>query len=296
VVVGTGGRTAFGEVAASLAGRQFDTEFQVGLRRFSVLLMRIAGALTGSIFVVNLALGRPLLDALLFSLAIAVGITPQLLPAVVSTSLAAGSRQLRLRKVLVKRLVCVEDLGDVDLLFTDKTGTLTQGAAAFLRALPAPGVAPERLLLLGLLAASEGGPSTRDLDEALAASPPAGALAVERTRWRRLQALPFDHDRRLVSVLVDDGTDEPQLVTKGAPEAVLARCPTVPDALRGQLADALAAGERVIAVASRSRPATPVLTRTTSATWCRPACSCSPTRSSRVPATRWPGCARSVWG
>ena len=84
-----------------------------------MLLVVVAGSLTSAIFVVNLALHRPLLEALLFSLAIAVGITPQLLPAVVSTSLAAGSRRMSRRRVLVKRLVCIEDLGDVDLLFTD---------------------------------------------------------------------------------------------------------------------------------------------------------------------------------
>ena len=82
-----------------------------------------------------MALHKPVIDALLFSLAIAVGITPQLLPAVVSTSLAAGSRRMSKRKVLVKRLVCIEDLGDVDTLFTDKTGTLTEGRISYLRAI-----------------------------------------------------------------------------------------------------------------------------------------------------------------
>ena len=94
-----------------------------------------------SIFVINVVLHRPILDALLFSLAIAVGITPQLLPAVVSMSLAAGSRQMARRKVLVKRLVCIEDLGDIDTLFTDKTGTLTQGRISFMRAVSADGTA-----------------------------------------------------------------------------------------------------------------------------------------------------------
>ncbi len=93
-----------------------------------MLLVYVAGALTTSIFVLNVVLHKPIMDALLFSLAIAVGITPQLLPAVVSSSLAAGSRRMSKRKVLVKRLVCIEDLGNVDVLFTDKTGTLTAGA------------------------------------------------------------------------------------------------------------------------------------------------------------------------
>ncbi len=109
IVVATGARTEFGKIATGLSTHQIDTGFQVGLRRFSMLLVYVAGALTTSIFVINVVLHKPIIDALLFSLAIAVGITPQLLPAVVSTSLAAGSRRMRRRKVL---------------LFTDKTGTL----------------------------------------------------------------------------------------------------------------------------------------------------------------------------
>ena len=137
VVVATGGRTEFGKIAAGLSTHQLDTEFQVGLRKFSMLLVYVAGSLTTSIFVINVLLHKPIMDALLFSLAIAVGITPQLLPAVVSTSLAAGSRRMSQRKVLVKRLVCIEDLGNVDVLFTDKTGTLTQGRIDYMRAVPA---------------------------------------------------------------------------------------------------------------------------------------------------------------
>src|SRR5512140_3649625 len=111
-----------------------------------MLLVQVAGVLTGAIFIINVTLHRPVIDALLFSLAIAVGISPQLLPAVVSTSLAAGSRQLAKRKVLVKRLVCIEDLGDVDVLFTDKTGTLTEGRIAFMRAVPVGGTSPAEVL------------------------------------------------------------------------------------------------------------------------------------------------------
>jgi len=151
VVVATGARTQFGAIAAGLSTHQLDTEFQVGLGKFSMLLAYVAGALTISIFVINVALHRPIIDALLFSLAIAVGITPQLLPAVVSTSLAAGSRRMSRRKVLVKRLVCIEDLGDVDVLFTDKTGTLTRGTIDYTTAVPCGDAIPEAVLRWGLL-------------------------------------------------------------------------------------------------------------------------------------------------
>ena len=151
-MVATGARTEFGKIAAGLSTHQLDTEFQVGLRKFSMLLVYVAGTLTSSIFVINVVLHKPIIDALLFSLAIAVGITPQLLPAVVSTSLAAGSRRMSRRKVLVKRLVCIEDLGNVDVLFTDKTGTLTQGRIDYMRAVPAGTRRdPDAVLRWGLL-------------------------------------------------------------------------------------------------------------------------------------------------
>ena len=153
VVVATGGRAEFGRIALGLGERQPQTEFQLGLKRFSFLLLQVAIGLSSLIFVANLLLHRPVIESLLFSLAIAVGITPQLLPAVVSTSLATGTRQLARRKVLVKRLVCIEDLGDMDILVTDKTGTLTEGRISFTAALPVgAGIEPAELLTLGLLA------------------------------------------------------------------------------------------------------------------------------------------------
>jgi Mg2+-importing ATPase len=135
VVVAIGSSTQFGRIAVGLGEHHPQTEFQLGLTRFSGLLAKVGGVLSATIFVINLALGRPVIDAVLFSLAVAVGITPQLLPAVVSTSLATGSRRLAEKKVLVKRLVCIEDLGDIDVLFTDKTGTLTDGHISFEQAL-----------------------------------------------------------------------------------------------------------------------------------------------------------------
>jgi Mg2+-importing ATPase len=117
VVAAAGVRTEFGKIAAPLGTHPLDTEFQAGLRRFSMLLVYVAGSPTISIFVINVVLHKPVIDALLFSLAIAVGITPQLLPAVVSSSLAAGSRRMSRRKVLVKRLVCIGPWGCERLVY-----------------------------------------------------------------------------------------------------------------------------------------------------------------------------------
>jgi len=256
VVVATGARAEFGRIALGLGSHQLETEFQAGLRRFSVLLVEVAGVLTSSIFVINVVLHKPILDALLFSLAIAVGITPQLLPAVVSASLAAGSRQMARRKVLVKRLVCIEDLGDVDVLFTDKTGTLTEGRISFMRGFGADGASAGDTVRWGLVcdeAALTQGRAVggNPLDVALWESPAAASQRVGVSAYARLATLPFDHERRMVSVLVTDAAGERTLVTKGAPETVLDRCAGVPADARAALDTEFAAGNRVVAVATR---------------------------------------------
>ena len=212
VVVDTGSRTQFGQVAVALGTQQPQTEFQRGLGRFSLLLLQVAIILTSAIFAVNVVLDRPVVDSLLFSLAIAVGITPQLLPAVVSSSLATGSRALARQKVLVKRLVCIEDLGDMDV--------------------PAS--------LSGLDA----------LDAALWRSP--AAHDVQTDACRRIDLLPFDHDRRRVSVLVDLPQDGRMVVSKGAPEDLLPLCTNVPPGAHAALTEQYAAGARVVAVAHAS--------------------------------------------
>ena len=257
VAVATGARTEFGKIAAGLSTHQLDTEFQVGLRKFSMLLVYVAGALTTSIFLINVVLHKPIMDALLFSLAIAVGITPQLLPAVVSSSLAAGSRRMSRHKVLVKRLVCIEDLGNVDVVFTDKTGTLTEGRIVFSRAVPTGSGDAAGVLRWGLMCTENthldgqvvGG---NPLDRALWSSAAARAQESAIAGYATLGTLPFDHERNMVSVLVRDRADALTLVTKGAPETVLDRCLDVPPAAREALDAEFAAGNRVVAVATRT--------------------------------------------
>jgi Mg2+-importing ATPase len=258
VVVATGTRTAFGHVAAALGEGHAETAFQVGLRAFSKLLVRVAAVLTTAVLVINVALGRPLIEALLFSLAIAIGITPQLLPAIVSVSLASGSRVLARKQVLVKRLVTIEDLGNIEVLFTDKTGTLTEGAITLAASLDPAGEPGDHPLVLGIVcneadATATGAVGGNPLDAAVLSAPAAAALlrGAPVAGAERLGSLPFDHDRRLASVVVrwPDGTV--QLVTKGAPEALLERCDDVPAAAHGTLDRLFREGARVIAIATR---------------------------------------------
>jgi Mg2+-importing ATPase len=212
VVYATGVDAEFGRIAAGLGERQPETEFQAGLRRFSYLLLWVAFALTVLILITNLFLRRSVIDSVLFALAIAVGITPQLLPAVVvSASLATGSRRLARLKVLVKRLVCIEDLGDIDVLITDKTGTLTEGRIRLIDAVDPAGAHADSVLRAGLLTTdvdpASGGVSANAMDAALWESPAARRLVTGSVR--RVATLPFDHARRATSALLDAGTSRP---------------------------------------------------------------------------------------
>ena len=249
VVVATGLATAFGAVARRLGDRQPVTAFQRGLRSFSLLLVWVTALLAGGIFVVNSLLGRPVLESALFALAIAVGLTPQLLPAIVTVSLAAGARRLAQNRVVVKRLISIEDLGNVEYLFTDKTGTLTEGRITLSESLAVDGTPDPDVLRLGALAtAKQGGGSSRSgasLDDAIAEASP------QADGGRAIAELPFDHERRLMSVLVERPDGSRMLVTKGAPESVLARTPTPAPAAAATVDRLFESGARVVAVATR---------------------------------------------
>ncbi len=262
LVVVTGPATAFGRIAGALGRSAGETGFQQGLRGFSGLLVRVTLILAASIFVIDALLRRPLLDSALFSLAIAVGLTPQLLPAIVSVSLSYGAERLARRSVLVKRLVSIEDLGNVEVLFTDKTGTLTEGRLTLSAALDPAGRPSRRPLALGLACNAAvvdrgrvvgGNPLDRALWEVAGA-----AELVEGVR--RLDEAPFDHERRLMSVLVEWPEEGRLLVTKGAPEAIADRCTSMSHAAREALDAAFATGARVVAVASRPAPDLEALT------------------------------------
>jgi Mg2+-importing ATPase len=254
VVVDTGGRTVFGKIALRLGERQPQTAFQLGLRDFSLLLVRVTAVLAVTILVVNVALGRTLLDSTLFALAIAVGLTPQLLPAIVTVSLSTGAKRLAEHAVIVKRLVAIEDLGNIDVFFTDKTGTLTEGHVTFAGGIDAAGRSSDELLRLGLLcndAVVDEGRITQGnpLDQALWEAPAAPGLDVAATR--RLASRPFEYERRLASVLVEGSDGRRSVIVKGAPELVLSRCRGPTGQAQEVLDEQFAGGSRVVAVATR---------------------------------------------
>lgn len=259
IVVATGRATAFGSVAHELARQVPQTAFQIGLKSFSLLLVRITVALTGAIFIGNALLHHPLVESLLFALSIAIGITPQLLPAIVTISLSYGARRLAKRSVLVKRLVAIEDLGNVEVLFTDKTGTLTEGKISFRDAIGLDGSHSEDVAVLSLLCtdvALDGGKpiSGNALDVALWEAASAERRA-EAARYRVIERKAFDYERQMMSVVLETPDSKSITVAKGSSEAIEALCTTVDPRLREAVTTQLDAGNRTVVVATRDAQA-----------------------------------------
>jgi Mg2+-importing ATPase len=261
VVVATGAATAFGEIAARLETRPPETEFERGTRRFALLIMRTVVFLVLFAFLASAALHRPPLQSFLFAIALAVGLTPEFLPMITTITLAQGAVYMARRRVIVKHLAAIEDFGSLDILCSDKTGTLTRGEMTLEQSLdPLGHPAPEPLRLAALNSAHETGIRS-PLDAAILARMTPGDDTA-----RKVDEIPFDFERRRVSVIVDTAGRR-LLITKGAPESVLGVCTALEqDGDRHALdAEALArchttyetlsaAGARVLAVAVREMP------------------------------------------
>ena len=220
LVVHTGAASQLGKVAQHLQGTKGDTEFERGTRSFGALILRTTLTLVAFVFLTSLVFQRPPLQSLLFAVALAVGLTPEFLPMIVSVTLAAGAARLAREQVVVKRLSALENLGGIDILCIDKTGTLTLGQIKLEQYVDLHGREhPEVLRYAALNSAFQSGIRS-PLDEAvLAHDHPSVSDHV------KLDELPFDFERRRLSVLVK-GPEGPLLVTKGAPESVDPLCLT----------------------------------------------------------------------
>jgi Mg2+-importing ATPase len=218
VVVSTGLQTEFGKIAQRLELRPPETDFEHGVRRFGYLLMEVTLLLVIAIFAINVYLARPILDSFLFSLALAVGLTPQLLPAIIGVNLAHGAKRMAQHKVIVKRLASIENFGSMNILCSDKTGTLTEGKVQLHSAQDVEGHESERVLLYAYLNATYETGYTNPIDEAVRAY-----RKFDISAYKKLGEIPYDFVRKRVSVLVSTD-DTSRLLTKGALPDVLAIC------------------------------------------------------------------------
>jgi Mg2+-importing ATPase len=215
LVCETGRRTELGGLAGSLAAKRPRDAFEEGIRDFGMLMLRITVFLVLFVLAANALFNRPWLESLLFALALAVGLTPELLPMVSTVTLANGARRLADRRVIVKRLAAIHDLGAMTVLCTDKTGTLTQAAVALAGHLDAAGEPSDRVFEAAYLNSHFESGIRSPLDEAILAHG-----AADAGRWRKVDECPFDFERRRVSVVLERGAER-LLVVKGAPEDIL---------------------------------------------------------------------------
>lgn len=216
-VMAIGKNTKFGKISVDLSKVKPETEFQRGLRDFGTLLVKVIVVMAVAIFVGNFLLGRPLIDSILFSLAVAIGITPELLPMVVTISLSHGARQMAKKDVIVKRLVAIEDLGNMEVLCTDKTGTLTEGKISLESHLSIKGDKSERVLELALKCNSAvvhhrifGNPIDTAIWEYALKN------KISHNHFKKVAEGDFDYDKRAMWTMIDR-----EFIVKGSPEAVI---------------------------------------------------------------------------
>jgi Mg2+-importing ATPase len=231
LIVRTGRATAIGGIAGSLTAEPPPTAFEIGTRRFGMLIVRLTVLLVLFVLLVN-ALFHPhtsWLQSFLFALALAVGLTPELLPMVVSVTLSHGALRMAAQRVVVRRLSAIQDLGQMDVLCTDKTGTLTEAKIRLERHVDAHGTDSQRVIELAYLNSFFETGLRSPLDDAILEH-----TYVDASRWRKIDEVPFDFERRRVSVLLDDG-ERRLLVVKGAPEDIVQLSATYEDAGPQQL-------------------------------------------------------------
>ncbi|HEY7228662.1 MAG TPA: magnesium-translocating P-type ATPase [Nitrososphaeraceae archaeon] len=218
IITRTGASTELGNISESLRQRAPETEFEHGVRRFGYFLLEITLMLVISTFVINIYFHRPVLDSFLFSLALAIGITPQLLPAIISVSLAHGAKRMATEKVIVKRLASIENLGSMNILCSDKTGTLTVGEVKIHSAIDAHGNPSEKVLLFSYLNAFYETGFVNPIDKAIK-----DFHQFDTSSYTKLGEVPYDFIRKRLSIFLS-GNNSRIIVTKGALQNVISIC------------------------------------------------------------------------
>ena len=261
-ILATGARTMFGAIAKRLVVRPEETEFERGLRRFGMLIMRAVFFLVFFILATRIALHKDAFESFVFAVALAVGLTPEFLPMITSVTLARGAVRMARDHVVVKHLSAIQNFGSIDIFCSDKTGTLTKGEMTLASSVDALGKPSDRPLSLAYLNSQFETGIRSPLDAAILKT------SNQKTEnYRKCDEIPFDFNRRRLSIIVERDTPqglEKLLITKGAPEGIIALCESFQGAGEARAADADAAenartvyqslcsqGFRVLAVASR---------------------------------------------
>lgn len=262
LVVLTGKNTEFGKVSERLKLKPQETEFEHGIRKFGYFLGEVTLILVVLIFAINVYLHRPVLESFLFSLALAVGLTPQLLPAIISINLAHGAKKMAEKKVIVKRLASIENFGSMNIICSDKTGTLTEGSVKVESAPDVNGTASDRVFLFAYLNAFYQTGFTNPIDEAIL-----NYRKIDLSGYRKQDEIPYDFLRKRLSISVIHDNNH-LVITKGALTNILEVCSTVEtkegttvdiismkDAIQKHFEEFSNKGFRTLGVAFRNMPA-----------------------------------------
>jgi Mg2+-importing ATPase len=264
LVVNTGKNTIFGQVAAQLQHREPETEFARGVRRFGYMLVRVMVAIVLFVLTVNQLFGRPINESLLFAVALAVGLSPELLPAIISVTLSTGARLLAAHGVIVRRLDVIENLGSMEVFCTDKTGTLTEDVIKLDASLDAVGQPSDRVYRLAFLNAALETGIENPLDVATAEQGRKSGFTIDGVK--KIDEIPYDFQRKCLTIVVEDpeAANQHLMIVKGSFTSVLSRCSGVAgssgetvldEGKRAELGrlyeDWSTKGYRVIAVATR---------------------------------------------
>lgn len=268
VVIHTGDRTYFGALAASIVGEREMTSFDLGVNKFTWLMIRFIGVMVPAVFVINGLSRHDWVEAFLFALAVAVGLTPEMLPMIVTVNLSKGALAMAGKKVIVKRLNSIQNIGAMDVLCTDKTGTITEGRIVLEKHMDVNGQDSERVLQYGYLNSYFHTGLKNLMDEAILDYGHLEEDLKVKTAYRKIDEIPFDFNRRRMSVILEDQQNQHILICKGAVEEITNLSTTVeiegkalsvqPDyaAQRKQLVNDLnAQGFRVVAIAYKVMPA-----------------------------------------
>ena len=269
LIMATGTQTELGSISEHLRLRAPETEFERGLRRFGELLIRVTLVFVIMIFAINVFFHRPVLESFMFALALAVGMTPELLPAIVSITLARGAKRMAEEQVIVRRLSSIENFGSMSVLCSDKTGTLTEGRIKLQAAMDADGRESSSVRLHAVLNATFESGFTNPIDEALRSD-----AEVKTAGYTKFDEVPYDFIRKRLSVVVAQEANAGHLmITKGAFANVMASCTKVAtangeiplanmrEALQQQFHDYSVAGHRVLGIATRDVSGDPVINK-----------------------------------
>jgi Mg2+-importing ATPase len=267
LVIHTGTDSEFGKVSSQLKLREPETEFELGVKHFGYLLLEVTLVLVVSIFAINVYMSRPIVDSFLFSLALAVGLTPQLLPAIISINLAHGARKMASHKVIVKRLASIENFGSMNVLCCDKTGTLTEGTVKMRSAMDAEGKESKEVSLYAYLNAFYETGFFNPIDQAIL-----HFSEADISGFKKLDEVPYDFIRKRLSIMVSKG-EEHIIITKGALANILEVCTTaqtadgvvelsqVADRIMQKFQELSAQGLRVLGLSSKKINANVCLSR-----------------------------------